>query len=221
MLRLLTLSILFLHARCLIAQDTIPVYQEPYHHLVFQNDAIRILDVRLDPGDTSAWHIHRDAITYIGLEGSRIWLDVPGEHPRSVYLPDDFWGGDVAYSETPFVHRIANIGFQQFRLIAIEHLMPRKELPVGYPDLEGWETLDINPYFIVYKTTLLNGTSTRNMLNGPALMICRGNGQLLLYHNETTATMQSGDWRFWPRDSEMYSIENPGEVPMEVLLIHL
>ncbi|HRW75034.1 MAG TPA: hypothetical protein P5563_03975, partial [Saprospiraceae bacterium] len=79
MLRLLILSTLFFLARWTLAQDTIPVYQEPYHHLVFANDEIRILDVRLQPGDTSAWHVHRDAITYIGLEGSRIWLDVPGE----------------------------------------------------------------------------------------------------------------------------------------------
>ena len=197
------------------------MYQEPYHHLVFANDEIRILDVRLQPGDTSAWHVHRDAITYIGLEGSRIWLDVPGEHPRSVYLPDDFWGGDIEYPETPFVHRIANVGFQPFRLIAIEHLTPRKSVGNATPIQEEWETLDRNPFFTIHKTMIHQQGEIHDLLTGPVVLICRGPGLLLLHQTGTTSSMQQGDWRFWARESEAYSIENPGTEPMEVLLIQL
>lgn len=203
------------------ATDTIPVYEEPHHHLVYSNGEIRILDVRLQPGDTSAWHRHRHAITYIGLEGSRIWLDVPGEHPRSVYLPDDFWGGDTEYPEIPFTHRIANVGFQPFRLLAVEHLNPRKEIQIDETELDGWESLDVNPYFILHKLTVDPGQTKTNLFSGPGLLICRGKSQLLLSQAGTIAAFQQGDWQYWPVGTVEVGLTNPGDEPMEVLLLHL
>ncbi|MEZ5030939.1 MAG: hypothetical protein R2787_06050 [Saprospiraceae bacterium] len=219
MLRLLILSILFFLARWTLAQDTIPVYQEPFHHLVFANDEIRILDVRLQPGDTSAWHVHRDAITYIGLEGSRIWLDVPGEHPRSVYLPDDFWGGDTDYPEAPFVHRIANVGLQPFHLLAVEHLQTRTNPSGTDTFLDGWEVLDINPYFIIQRTTLDALSTREDLLQGHALLICRGEGDMLIQWPEGTVALDHGNWITWPSAAQVFTFTNQSPSPMELILL--
>ena len=42
------------------APRAVPVYQEPRHRLVFQSALARVLDVRIGPGDTTAYHIHAD-----------------------------------------------------------------------------------------------------------------------------------------------------------------
>ncbi len=201
------------------AHDTIPVYQEPFHHLVYENSEIRILDVRLLPGDTSAWHIHQDAITYIGLEGSRIWLDVPGEHPRSVYLPDDFWGGDIEYPEKSFVHRIANVGFQPFRLMAVEHNQPRIERTLDQTDLEGWEALDINPYFILHRHLLEPGKSLSQVFPGPGLIVCRGEGHILLQGADGIVSLSHGSWMTWPIGAQALTLTNSSLSQMELLIL--
>ncbi|MCF8237422.1 MAG: cupin domain-containing protein [Saprospiraceae bacterium] len=221
MQRLSLLPCLFLLMGFATAQEPIPVYLEPYHHLVFENSEVRILDVRLQPGDTSQWHIHHNAITYIGLEGSRIWLDVPGEQPRSVYLPDDFWGGDIEYPEQPFVHRIANIGDHPFRLMAVEHLQPRSDRSLENTDLEGWEALDINPYFALHRLTLEAGSAHEDLLPGPGLLICRGKGQMLIQGAEGIVSLDHGNWMTWPIGEERFVLANTGTQPVEVLLLHL
>lgn len=219
MIRFIFIVGLVLLQNTINATDTIPVYQEPFHHLVFHNDEIRILDVRLEPGDTSAWHVHQNAITYIGLEGSRIWLDVPGEHPRSVYLPDDFWGGDTEYSETPFVHRIANVGFQPFRLMAIEHLNSHKDIQLDEDDLYGWESMDVNPYFLLFRLVLEPGQSRQSVLHGPGLVICRGRGEIIVQHQNETISMGLGSWLSWPRGEEAFHFENTSRDQAEILYI--
>lgn len=220
MQRLSLLPCLFLLLGIAAAQDTIPVYQEPFHHLVFENSEVRILDVRLQPGDTSAWHVHSNAITYIGLEGSRIWLDVPGEHARTVYLPDDFWGGDTEYSETPFVHRIANVGFQPFRLMAVEHLQPRRDIPISADDVEGWESMDVNPYFILHRFILDPGKSRKQRFTGPGLLIYRGKGNILIHGPDGTVSLDHGSWWTWPIGELALRLENSTTDPMEILLLN-
>lgn len=217
MIRFICALVLFIVHTTLYGTDTIPVYEEPHHHLIFNNDDIRILDVRLQPGDTSAWHVHSHAITYIGLEGSRIWLDVPGEHPRSVYLPDDFWGGDTEYPETNFVHRIANVGFQPFRLMAIEHLQPRRDIQFATDDLEDWESMDVNPYFLLFRLILEPGQSRKTVLDGPGLLISRGKGEVIVQQQAETLSMGLGSWLSWPQRQEAFTLTNQSRDQVEII----
>ena len=130
MLRLLILSTLFFLARWTPCRDTIPgvpgclitTWSLPMTRSgSWMSACNRVTPPYLAcpiamPLPISAWKAAGSGST------SRV------EHPRSVYLPDDFWGGDINYPETPFIHRIANVGFQPFRLIAIEHLPPGSPL---------------------------------------------------------------------------------------------
>ena len=43
----------------LLAATQVPVREEPRHHLVFENDQIRILDVFLAPYDTTQFHVKK------------------------------------------------------------------------------------------------------------------------------------------------------------------
>jgi hypothetical protein len=205
---------------CVMAQEPVPVFEEPYHRLVFEDGSIRILDLRMAPGDTSAFHVHRNAIAYIGLNGSQIWLDVPGLDSRSIYLPDDFWGGDIEYPEAPFVHRIANVGKEAFRLMAIEHLEPRtgQVFPEGY--LSGWTSLDVNPYFLIHRRMLQPAELFGETLHGSCLLIGRGEGLVQLTRDEQTNSFGHGDWQYITSGHSHIQFHNAGMKPIEVVLVH-
>ena len=40
------------------SREAVPVYQEPMHRLVYHNPMVRVLDVRIPAGDTTAYHVH-------------------------------------------------------------------------------------------------------------------------------------------------------------------
>jgi len=42
------------------AQTAVPVYEEPRHRLVLTHQLVRVMDVRIAPGDTTLFHIHDD-----------------------------------------------------------------------------------------------------------------------------------------------------------------
>jgi len=85
------------------------------------------MDVRTNPGDTTAFHIHADDICYVTINGSDAWLNEPNGSSRIVTLPDGWVGSNITYSDSSFVHRFANVGNSLYRLIAIENLSAKNE----------------------------------------------------------------------------------------------
>ena len=100
----------------------VPVQQEPYHRPVYQDGEIRILEVKLAPGDTSLFHRHDHNIFYCTLHGTRMWLQKENGKSRVAKLPTGWMGDDTAYHINPLVHRIANIGRDSLSLLAVESL---------------------------------------------------------------------------------------------------
>ena len=201
--------------------DTVPVFEEPFHQLIFADERVRLLDVGLMPGDTSDFHRHDDAIAYFGLAGSQIWLDVPGSAPRTVDLPADFWGGDIAYPEASFIHRIANVGESPFRLLAIEHLRKRENRTLDPLMLGGAEPLDANPYFIQHRLQIPGGDQRQVMVSGPVLLLCRGAGPVVLKDPERATLLGHGQWWYQVEGRPVVTLENQGVELVEVFLVHL
>lgn len=48
----------------------VPVHEEPRHHLIFKNNKVRVLDVRIPPGDTSLYHIHTTPSVFVFFTNS-------------------------------------------------------------------------------------------------------------------------------------------------------
>ena len=86
------------------------MYQEPRHRLVFQSPLVRVLDVRLPPGDTTAYHIHAARMVGVAVQGPRVWSQAPGAPPGPIATPEaapyvfDNWSQTL-----PYTHRVANV----------------------------------------------------------------------------------------------------------------
>src|SRR4026208_826876 len=61
------------------SREAVPVYQEPMHRLVYRNPMVRILDVRIPAGDTTAYHVHAAPMVGIVVQDARL----RGQGPRA------------------------------------------------------------------------------------------------------------------------------------------
>ncbi|MEP1095261.1 MAG: hypothetical protein ABJG78_09135 [Cyclobacteriaceae bacterium] len=98
------------------------VHQEPHHIPVLESKHARVLNVVAMRGDTTQFHVHENDIAYFTVKGSNIWLQELNEEARMVNLPTGWVGSDLTHSETPLIHRFANVGENEFQLIAVEVL---------------------------------------------------------------------------------------------------
>jgi hypothetical protein len=95
----------------------------PEHHtLLFENDAVRMLDTRIKPGDRTPVHTHRwPAALYIRSWSSFVRRDARGEIlldsrtvPSLTKAPQALWSQALA------PHSLENVGTSDLHVISIE-----------------------------------------------------------------------------------------------------
>ena len=103
------------------AEDPVPVEQEPHHHIIFENQYVRVLDVVVKPGETTLFHKHSlDNVPVILTNADnrtqfagKDWAPTPAKAESVGFIPG---------STKPYVHRINNQGSTVFHVIDIEVL---------------------------------------------------------------------------------------------------
>jgi beta-alanine degradation protein BauB len=99
-----------------------PASREPHHHVRYENQYIRILEVLLEPEESSLFHTHSNDILYVTLADASARGQDQGED----------WGPEIAFkagavsfekaSKTPHTHRLKNVGHTMFHTINVELL---------------------------------------------------------------------------------------------------
>lgn len=64
------------------------------HRVLLEKDRVRVLEVRIKPGDTSGWHSHPACVVY-QLNDARVKFNLPGGKSREV----ESKSGDIVWSE--------------------------------------------------------------------------------------------------------------------------
>ncbi len=106
------------------AQHPVPIEQEPRHRPVLEAGPVRILDVRIAPGDTTLFHIHDRAILYVAI--ATVATDAQplgGRWGGATATSDPGWHAgdtrsDTAYAVKALTHRVTNVGHGPFHLVA-------------------------------------------------------------------------------------------------------
>jgi quercetin dioxygenase-like cupin family protein len=100
----------------------VPVRQEPMHHNVFENAWVRVLDVRMQPGDTSQFHKHETPSIFIVLNAVKTGSQVIQEEQTSTALRGDSAISFESFATTPRIHRVWNQDTSEFHVMDIEIL---------------------------------------------------------------------------------------------------
>jgi quercetin dioxygenase-like cupin family protein len=115
-----TRTALFLAAFAVLApaQDTVEITSEPSHHLVFENDWVRVFNVLAPARASTLVHRHNYDYLYVTLGDAAITNARVGEKPFPVVLND----GEVRFTPGGFAHAVANNSERPFHNITIELL---------------------------------------------------------------------------------------------------
>ncbi len=99
-------------------QRSVEITAEPSHHLVFQNEYVRVFDVTVGPHATTLVHKHNHDYLFVTLGDSDVVSVRPGEKPVALKLKD----GEVRFTPGNFAHAAVNQSDQPFHNITIELL---------------------------------------------------------------------------------------------------
>lgn len=107
-----------------------------YHHLLFENDAIRILDITVPPGDTVPLHTHR----WPGPLHFLSWSPCVRRDAAGTILMDSRPGPPLASGSTTWspaleLHTLENVGDTLLHVIGIELKHPGSS-PAALPGLQ-------------------------------------------------------------------------------------
>ncbi|MGB8128187.1 MAG: hypothetical protein WCG81_00165 [Candidatus Angelobacter sp.] len=114
-------------------QQSVEITSEPSHHLVFQNEYLRVFDVTVAPRATTLVHKHNHDYLFVTLGDSDVVSVRPGEKPVALKLKD----GEVRFTPGNFAHAAINQSDRPFHNITIELLKPSTNVKVCTADCDS------------------------------------------------------------------------------------
>ena len=114
----------------LLTAAQVPVREEPRHHLVFENDQIRILDVFLAPYDTTQFHVHNTPSVFTTFTKTATGSQLISGHPSGdLSVAGNSWYDSLS---TPRIHRVWNEDTAWFHVMDIELIAgkPHSDQPI-------------------------------------------------------------------------------------------
>ena len=95
------------------AQDPVEVSPE-YYKALFENDTVRVLEMRLPPGSEDQMHEHPTETVYF-VSGGNFKITLP----QGEVLQKEVIAGEVMFHEA-WTHRVKNIGTSEVQAIIVE-----------------------------------------------------------------------------------------------------
>ncbi|MBV9960855.1 MAG: hypothetical protein JO072_01295 [Parafilimonas sp.] len=150
----------------------VPVIKEPHHKPVLVNDYVRLLDVHINPGDTTLYHIHAAPSVMVHISNSIIGSQITGEQPTQAAEVLAGQTRFAAYNEHTVTHRVFNAGSNVFHVMDIE-LIKKEPASDSCTALSNVETTINGKLVRVYKFDV-SKTSPLNIPAGSCahLLVC-------------------------------------------------
>lgn len=105
------------------AQSSKPFGEDMWHHVVYENPAMRLFSVNVAPGTMTDMHEHQfDIVTVSMNEGTPTRVQAPGQKQGDDRAARPL--GNVSaneYSGKPGAHRVENVGKRAYQLFAVEN----------------------------------------------------------------------------------------------------
>lgn len=194
----------------------IDVQDEPRHHLVFQNESIKIFDVNILVGDVTEYHRHRRANVAIFMSDADLaaqGLDEAQSPTRSVKVGAM---GLARVSGDGYVHRVANTGNTALHIIDIEFLQPTGKATAAQSDT--YKAAGENEYYRAYILTLAPDQSSLPLKIGPGVRVVLTDSRLDQIRDGGVATVVGGAAQLWQwRDRGSYVLKNISSSPTTVI----
>jgi quercetin dioxygenase-like cupin family protein len=133
---------------------------------------VRVLDVRIQPGDTTQFHKHETPSVFIVLKEVKTGSQVIQEEQASTALRGDSVISYESFATTPRIHRVWNEDSTEFHVMDIELLLNgRAAMRSPFSNLPGCQLLiDAEPAR-VYKLSMAAGKKVQFNNKRPLLIV--------------------------------------------------
>lgn len=178
----------------------VQVSEEPRHHKVFDNGWVRVLDVHIQPGDTSLWHKHSTPSVFLILSNTKTGSQAKIEPHRPPFTDGRIWF--EGFYDTVRIHRVWNEDDHEFHVIDMElpH-KPNKTIDPLFTDGAFQLLFDEKPVR-GYRMTLDAGQQDRQSpRKAPVIVICVDDGADVEVGG--AALRKKGDYVFIPAGSKL------------------
>ncbi len=232
----LVLAILFSASLSAQAPVAVPIAKEPHHHLVLENDYVRVFRVSVPAHDATLLHQHDVPYLYISLGPADVINAVQGRPEARIVMAD----GQLGYSPGHFAHIARNDSDIAFNNVTIELLHPQGnaqnictkvvEGPVmdcsgppinriaNFPD-KGQPLFQTGEVF-VNEVNVPNGPNHLEMSGGPdALLVVLANPGLNLHIAGKPSTKVFAGEVLWLPASKKCSVSAARAVPLHFLTL--
>ena len=143
------------------AQSAKPFGEDMWHHVVYENPAMRLFSVNVAPGTMTDMHEHQfDIVTVSMNEGTPTRVQAPGQKQAEDRAPRAL--GNVAaneYTGKPAAHRVENVGKRAYQLFAVENRKKSGWSTGAAVTCIGTKMVQESRAFRIYETTLALNTS--------------------------------------------------------------
>ena len=188
-------------------EKVLHLLEEPRHRTVHRQGDLYLLDVQVNPGDTSFQHIHDQAILLTTIHTGR------GPANGAVRsIPE--------YAYEPFIHNVSNDGPGLLRIIALVNggkgVKDDSDTPEGMrsdPDIE-------NLWFRSYRLKLGPGEQTELQSHDNHTVVVQGSAGIIHITREDGLTREldsAGNWE-WREPGSPFIVKNMGDLPVIVAI---
>ena len=188
-------------------EKVVHLLEEPRHRTVHREGNLYLLDVQVNPGDTSLQHIHDQAILLTTIHTGR----GPANGPvRSI--PE--------YANEPLTHNVSNEGPGLLRIIALvnggQGVTDGNDKPKGVTSDPSVE----NPWFRSYRVELGPGEQTEMQSHDNHTVVIQGSQGVVHVTREDGITREldsAGEWE-WRYPGSPFMVKNMSNLPVIVAI---
>lgn len=197
----------------------VPVREEPRHHVALQNQYLRLLDVRLPPGDTTFFHVHEIPSLFLVLSKTLTASQVKGEEwVNGTFTSEPGYSWYNGFTTGPLIHRVANIDTVPFHVMDIEILSNYNTHFAPLP----FDTMYTNEKAFAYRVNLKNKNERKQIENrGPvAAIVVSGPGIKVHFADNKIENVSQGKFVFLEPKTKCW-FENISDHETKVVLFEL
>jgi len=199
---------------------SVPVEDEPFHKVVFKNDAITILHVVIPPGATTQYHTHSHDRIAVALSATSTTNQKMNE-PESAASPTK--PGDISaltLTDASYTHRVHNVGKVPYEVLDLE---PTVRPATPSSDIAGTVAAE-TPSARVYNWPLAPGATTPvHTHSRPYVIISISAFNLKMSSPDGQSAghpVSAGDFHFV--DVKItHTLSNPGTTPGQIVEVEL
>ncbi len=228
---LCSLLLLFTFSLNAQAPAAVPISKEPHHHLVLENDYVRVFRVSLPARDATLLHQHDVPYLYISLGPADVINAVQGKPEAHLVMAD----GQLGYSPGHFAHIARTDAGSTFDNVTIELLHPQGDVhnlcrkiiegdlgpcsktdtgPHGYIDEPLLETQELH----VDSVTLQPKARFIQRIQAGCLYVSLDSSELKDDPGKPAIKLQPGD-RFWVPAATILKLRNTAPNKARYLLL--